>query len=95
MIFQPGSGGSGGGITVQSGIFSTSSKNRSVSFGFEAKMVFVRLSAQIGLPNFVNQGGTASVYNLSGEEANVVWLSADGKTMTSNYNQGIYYLALG
>ena len=95
MIFQPGRGGSGGGITVQSGIFSTSSKNRSVSFGFEAKVVFVRLSAQSGPPNFVGQGGTASVYNLSGEETNVVWLSADGKTLTSAQNHGIYYLALG
>ena len=95
MIFQPGVGGSGGGITVQSGIFSTSSKNRSVSFGFEAKMVFVRLSAPSGMPNFVDQGGTAAVYNLSGERMNVVWLSADGKTLTSDLNQGIYYLALG
>ena len=95
MIFQPGSGGSGGGITVQSGIFSTSSQNRSVSFGFEAKVVFVRLSAQGGLPNFVDQGGTALVYKLSGEGANTVFLSADGKTLTSNTNQGINYLALG
>lgn len=97
MIFQPGSGGSGGGLTAETGTFATNSSNKTVSLGFEAKaciVIFYESADNIG---FLVAGGRTNISAESGNRTNDVSLSSDGMTLSARSygNNSIQYLALG
>lgn len=98
MIFQPGSGGSGGGLTAKTGKFATSFSTREVQLGFEAKACLVKFDKSADNIGFLVAGGSTNIDAESGNYSARVSLSSDGTTLSANYHantNGIQYLALG
>lgn len=98
MIFQPVSGGSGGGLTAKVGAFAVSYSTKAVSLGLEAKACIVAYEQSADNVGFLVAGGSTTIKAESGNYSNIVSLSSDGMTLSSDsYNRGnaIRYLALG
>lgn len=98
MIFQPiGGSGSGGGLTVKTGVFALNASNRTISLGFEAKACIVICDKSAENAGFLVAGGSTNISAGGGELATEVSLSSDGMTLRSEYyiDGGIRYLALG
>lgn len=97
MIFQPSGGaGGGGGLTAKAGVFATSSSNKVVSLGFEAKVCIVTYDESAGNTGFLVAGDSTRISTASGTK-NEVSLSSNGMTLSSgSYSRTpIRYLALG
>lgn len=98
MIFQPGSGGSGGGLTAKSGEFAMSYQTREVQLGFEAKACIVAFDKSADITGFIAAGDRTEISAESGSRTANVSLSSDGTTLSADYHgrdNGIRYLALG
>lgn len=99
MIFQPNGGaGGGGGLTAKTGVFATTSSNRTVSLGFEAKACIVICNKSAENAGFLVAGGSTNISTVGGKLETGVSLSSDGMTLSSQYyinDGGIRYLALG
>ena len=106
MIFQPGSGGSGGGLKVYSGtIVGSYLKPGSVSFETPVKLVFVTFKGNIdGVPAYQiilpGEEENIPIYDSEGEppvtvDTYYVSLSNDGKTLTCSNTGAYLYYALG
>ena len=98
MIFQPGAGGSGGGLTAKTGIFATSNANKTISLGFKAKVCIVIYEKSARNAGFLLAGGSTRISAESETVASNVYLSSDGMTLSSDFrsiDNGIRYLALG
>ena len=99
MIFQPNGGaGSGGGLTVKTDVFATSSLNRTISLGFEAKVCIVIYEKSADNIGFLVAGDETRISTASGKTSSYVSLSSDGRTLSSSssaWDSAILYLALG
>ena len=97
MIFQPGSGGSGGGLTAKTDEFATRSLNKTVSLGFEAKACIVIYEKSAENAGFLLAGGSTRISAESGNRTNDISLSSDGMTLSARAysNNGVRYLAIG
>lgn len=94
MIFQPGSGGSGGLSIIASGAFGDSGSVTTVQFNRPAKICFV--NQKVGSVSWVEAGGSGWIgTNLA--SAKQFNLSADGYTLSVQdiVTGGLNYLALG
>ena len=97
MIFQPGSGGSGGRPTAKTDVFATSSSSKVVSLGFEAKACIVLFRESADNIGFLVAGGSTSISAESGRKENDIYLSSDGMTLSARAygKNAVQYLALG
>ena len=97
MIFQPSSGGSGGGLTAKTDAFATRSLNTTVSLGFEAKACIVMYEESSDNIGLLVAGDSTNISAESGNRANEISLSSDGMTLRamSYGNNAVLYLALG
>lgn len=97
MIFQPGSGGSGGGLTANTGSFASRFSVTTVSLGFKAKVCIVAYDESADNVGFLVAGGSTDIRTENGEYSSVS-LSSDGMTLSSSSqsrDNAIRYLALG
>ena len=98
MIFQPGVGGSGGGLTVYNG---TISSRYPKTFETPVKLVFVSYNNDITIWYIILPGKEEGVYGVLGETwppelMDYVSLSGDGRTLSCTGTSRSYlYLALG
>lgn len=98
MIFQPGSGGSGGGLTAKTGVFADRPSTGTVSLGFEAKVCIVGYDKSADNVGFLVAGDDAYISADGGVTSAEVSLSSDGMTLSSSDQTSsnvIRYLALG
>lgn len=96
MIFQPGNGGSSGGLIVKTGYFANSSLTATINFDFEAKAVIVEFVTSPEMTGLLAQGDSLSVSG-NGREITVS-LSNNGRELMSSPASAqtqMRYLALG
>lgn len=96
MIFQPGSGGSSGGLIAKTGYFADSSLTATINFDFEAKAVIVEFVISPEMTGLLVRGESVSV--AGNGRTTTVSLSNNGRTLMSSSTSAqiqMKYLALG